>query len=304
MRRIAIAATLAVALLFAALLVPGSPLRKTPLGFLGGAAAGPTVRPSSIARPAGPPLLVAVGAMISPERTHGLYGDLFRLLAERLGRPLELKQRRTYREVNGLVMRGEVDVAWICTGAWPELGAARAARIVAVPVVEGLATYRALILAGPGRPEARSLEELRGARFAFTDPISLTGCRYPKGRLAAKGEESELFFGSTLYTHGHDRSIESVRRGLADGASVDSLIYDFLVRRSPEEVEGVRVLERSEPFPIPPIVVPAGTPEAEVAKLREELGRLPDDPAGRALLEALLIDGFTLPDESAYARLR
>ncbi|MCL4806186.1 MAG: PhnD/SsuA/transferrin family substrate-binding protein [Thermoanaerobaculia bacterium] len=304
MRRIAFAATLAVALLFAALLVPGSPLRKSLLWFLGRPPAGPAVRPSATARPAGSPLRVAVGAMISPERTHGVYGDLFRLLAERLGRPLELKQRRTYREVNGLVMRGEVDAAWICTGAWPELGAARAARIVAVPVVDGLTTYRALILAGPGRPTARSLDDLRGARFAFTDPISLTGCRYPKGRLVAKGERSELFFGSTLYTHGHDRSIESVRRGLADGASVDSLIYDFLARRSPAEVEGVRVLERSGPFPIPPIVVPAGAPETEVAKLRQELRRLPDDPAGRALLEALLIDGFTLPDESAYARLR
>lgn len=242
--------------------------------------------------------------MISPERTYGVYGDLFRLLAERLGRPLELKQRRTYQEVNALVIRGEVDAAWICTGAWPELGEARAARLLAVPVVDGQPTYRALILAGPGRSGARSLADLRGARFAFTDPISLTGCRYPKLRLAARGERPEQFFGSTLFTHGHDRSIEAVRRGLADGASVDSLIYDFLARRSPEEVAGIRVLERSEPFPIPPLVVPSGAAEAEVARLRRELSALGEDPVGRTLLDALLIDGFASPDERAYERRR
>lgn len=242
--------------------------------------------------------------MISPERTYGIYGDLFRLLAERLGRPLELKQRRTYQEVNDLVIRGEVDAAWICTGAWPELGAARAARLLAVPVVDGMTTYRALILSGPGRPDARALKDLRGARFAFTDPISLTGCRYPKGRLADQGERPEVFFGSTVFTHGHDRSIEAVRRGLADGASVDSLIYDFLARRSPEEVAGIRVLERSGPFPIPPLVVPAGAAEADVVRLRRELSGLKADPLGRTLLDALLIDGFAEPDERSYEGLR
>ena len=305
MRRTAALATLAVALLFTALLVPGSPLRSCLVGALGRSPAATTAAlPSAPAPLTGPPFRVAVGAMISPERTYDVYGDLFRLLAERLGRPLELKQRRTYQEVNGLVMRGEVDAAWICTGAWSELRTAGAARLLAVPVVDGLTTYQALILAGPGRPAARSLEELRGAKFAFTDPISLTGCRYPRDRLAAKGERVEVFFGSTFFTHGHDRSIEAVRRGLADGASVDSLVYDFLARRSPDEVEGVRVLERSDPFPIPPLVVPAAAAEADLERLRRELLSLRADPAGKALLDALLVDGFAVPDEGAYERLR
>lgn len=305
MRRTAVLATLAVALVFAALLVPGSPLRAFLVGALVRAPAAATVAPPSAPlTPAGAPLRVAVGAMISPERTHAFYTDFFHLLASRLHRPLELIQRRTYQELNALIRRGEVDLAWICTGAWPELAEAGAARLLAVPVVDGKTTYNALLLAGPAAPRARDLEGLRGARFVFTDPISLTGCRYPKGRVAAIGADASTFFSRTSFTGGHDRSIESVQRGLAGGASVDSLVFDYLARRFPEEVEGIRVLETSPPFPIPPLVVPAATPEATSSALRDQLVALASDDRGRGLLDALLIDGFAPADEGAYARLR
>jgi phosphonate transport system substrate-binding protein len=303
-RRTAAIATLAVALLFTALLVPGSPLSARLAAMLGdppvASAAARVPRESTASRP----LRVAIGAMISPERTYDLYAELFGVLAGKFRRPLELKQRRTYQELNAVIRNGEVDLAWICTGAWPELSAAGAARLLAVPVVDGKTTYNALILAGPEAREARDLRGLRGSRFVFTDPISLTGCRYPKGRVAALGSDAATFFAATSFTGGHDRSIEAVRRGLAGGASVDALVYDYLARRFPEEVEGVRVLETSPAFPIPPLVVPASTPEALAEALRREVLALGSDERGRKLLDALLIEGFALPEEAAYARLR
>jgi phosphonate transport system substrate-binding protein len=304
MRRLATLATLAVGVLFAALALPGSPLRSRLASMLGDRpVASPAVR--TAVEPAGAsPLRVAIGAMISPERTYDSYADLFRLLAGRLQRPLELKQRRTYQELNGLIRRGEVDVAWICTGAWPELAESRAARLLAVPVVEGKRTYNALVLAGPAAPQAKDLAGLEGARFVFTDPISLTGCLYPKRSVAGLGREAGAFFSGTSFTGGHDRSIEAVRRGLAGGASVDSLVFHYLARRFPEEVAGVRVLETSPPFPIPPIVVPASTPDITERALRAALLGMAADEEGRKLLDALLVDGFDLAAEGDYARLR
>lgn len=305
MRRAAFLATLVVALLFGALLLPNSPLRQALVGGFGRLPRQPSTRAATATEKSpGRPLRVAVSAMISPERTYGLYGDFFKALADRLSRPLDLKQRHTYSEVNDLVLRGEVDLAWICTGAWPHLSRAGAARLLAVPRVGGRATYHALVLSGPTQPKARNLLDLRGTTFAFTDPISLTGCLYPKHRLAESGLEAETFFSSTFFTHGHDRSIEAVRRGIAAGASVDSLVYDYLSLRDPKEIAGVRVLEKSPPLPIPPLVVPANTSDAEVLLLRRELAALAADPAGRALLEELLIDDFTNADERAYEALR
>ena len=305
MRRIAALATVAVALLFGALLLPDLGLMSAVVGALedrSQTSKAPPPPPDPAKAVA--PFRVAIGAMISPERTFGFYGDLSRALARRLHQPLELKQRRTYEEVNGLVKRGEVDLAWICTGGWPLLAREKAARLLAVPVVAGKTTYNALILAGPSRPQVGDLLALSGARFVFTDPISLTGCLYPKRRILDSGGRPDTFFGSTSFTYGHDRSIEAIHRGLADGASVDSLVFDYLARRFPEEVEGVRVLERSPAFPIPPLVVPAGTTEARLVEIRTALLDLAGSERGKKILDALLIDGFALPDEQAYAGLR
>ena len=304
MRRIASLVTIAVALLFFALAIPGTGLRSAVVSALSDRPTSSGISPAVATPEAREPFRVAIGAMISPERTLQFYGDLFQALATRLHRPLQLKQRRTYEEVDTLVIRGDVDIAWICTGAWPTLSREKAARLLAVPVVAGRTTYNALILAGPSSGEARTLSDLSGARFAFTDPISLTGCLYPKRRVEEAGNDPAAFFRASFFTSGHDRSIEAVRRGLAAGASVDSLVFDYLAKRFPEEVEGIRVLEKSPPFPIPPLVVPWGTTQTRLVEIRTALFDLARDEEGKQLLEVLHVDGFTIPDERAYARPR
>jgi phosphonate transport system substrate-binding protein len=304
MRRLSFAAASAVGLLFAALLVPGLPVRAWLLSAVTGSPPSTEARwPSRQPRPPGPPLRVAIGAMISPERTFVFYGEFFAELAQRLGRPLDLLQRRTYRETNDLIARGEADLAWICTGAWPQLRKEESARLLAVPVVGGRTSYESLLLAGPSSGAAK-FEDLQGGRFAFTDPISLTGCLYPRDRISSLGHDPTSFFSSTFFTHGHDLSIEAVRKGIADGASVDSLIFDYLLRRFPSEVEGVRVIDRSPPFPIPPLVVPARMSLAEASLLKGELLALSQEAGGRSLLNELLIDGFAAPEPRAYADLK
>ena len=304
MRRLSIAASYAVAVVFAGLLVPGFPLRAWILSAISGSAPSTGARwPAALARPPGPPLRVAIGAMISPERTFAFYGEFFTEMARRLGRPLELLQRRTYGETNDLIAHGEVDIAWICTGAWMQLRHEESARVLAVPVVAGRTSYQALLVTTPSSG-AKSFDDLRGKRFAFTDPLSLTGYLYPRSLIESAGRDPSGFFSSTVFTRGHDRSIEAVRRGIVDGATVDSLIYDFLVRRSPSDVEGVRVIARSPPFPIPPLVVPARMPEAEAERLKDELLAFSCSAEGRSLLEELLIDGFAAPEPKVYASLK
>lgn len=304
MRRLSVAATTAVGVFFAALLVPGLPLRAWILSAISGSTPSAGARwPSPQAGPLGPPLRVVIGAMISPERTFVFYGEFFTEMALRLGRTLDLLQRRTYRETNDLIARGEVDIAWICTGAWVQLREEESARLLAVPVVAGRTSYQALLLAGSSSG-ARRFDDLRGKRFAFTDPLSLTGYRYPRSLIESAGRDPSGFFSSTVFTHGHDRSIEAVRRGIVDGATVDSLIYDYLARCSPSNVEGVRVIGRSPSFPIPPLVVPARMPEAEAERLKDELMALSCTAEGRSLLDELLIDGFAAPEPTGYANLK
>lgn len=303
MRKTAIASMIVVAVLFLCLAWPSSPVRSWLLTSLAGSPA-PSVRPR-IAPPAsaGPVTFrVAIGAMISPERTIGDYGRFFEAFARSAGLTAEIVQRRTYGEVNDLLARGEIDLAWLCTGAWVELNRKRLARVIAVPVVDGRSTYNALIIANE-KVTAQAPLELRGVRFAYTDRISLTGCRYPQQLIRGAGLDPASFFSSTTFTHGHDRSIEAVRRGFADAASVDSLVYGYLERLSPDEVRGLRILHRSEAFPIPPLAVSPDIPESRFLQLQKALIAFSESVPGREALGPILVERFALPDEKSYQEL-
>lgn len=305
-RRWLAAATVGVALFFLALALPGSPVAGWLVGLMerGGGLSAPAggggsriehERSGSRGR-----LRVAVGAMVSPERTFLAYRELFELLAEGLEMDLDFLQRRSYAEVNELVLSGDVDLAWVCTGALRPLLASGGVEIVAVPVVGGVTVYHAdlIVRADSG---ITSLEGLRGRRFAFTDPLSLTGRRVVEVWLTEQGETPQDFFGETFFTHAHDNSIHAVRRGLADGASVDSLVLEYLERHAPQETEGLLVIRRSRAFPIPPLVAPAGVGDDTLERLREALLGLGSSRREREALERIGVDRFVLPPPGLYS---
>lgn len=247
----------------------------------------------------GPLLRGGIGAMISPQRTISEYDHLYRVVARKLAMTPDIVQRRRYAEVNELLERGEIDFAWVCTGAVADLTSRNIAVPLVAPVVAGGTNYRAYLIV---RTEdgVRSLEELRGRRFAFTDPLSLTGRAVVIEQLHGKGETPESFFSESFFTFAHDNSIRAVQRGLADGATVDSLVFDLLAKNYPEEVKGVSVVWRSEWFPIPPIMVSRRESEDTIRRLRDAFTTLHEDAEGRAILDAVGIDRFVAVGPDAY----
>jgi len=249
------------------------------------------------------PLRVAVAAVISPKATFDTYSPLLDYLAKRLDRPVELLQRPTYAEINELLRTGQADVGFICGGAFVEGEREGYMELLVVPEIGGTTTYRALIIV-PADSPYRNFEDLRGQRFAFTDPLSNSGRLYVQYRLALVGETPESFFKETIYTYSHDNSIRAVAQGIVDGATVDSLVFDALVRSEPELGKRLRVVERSKPFGIPPVVVHPDLDPALKAAVRQALLEMHRDPQGRQALIVLNVDRFVLPDPAAYEDIR
>jgi phosphonate transport system substrate-binding protein len=258
--------------------------------------AGP-VAPAASPAPDGRALRFSVAAIQSPQGTFAAYSRLFERLSPALGVEIELVQRRTYQEVNDLLSSGQLDAALVCTGGWVDLDrrSPGAVEVVAVPVVRGRTTYHSYLIV-PAASSATELADLRGKRFAFTDELSLSGYGYPSHLLHAMGAEARTFFSSTVFTHSHDRSIESVAKGLVDGAAVDSLVYEAIVRASPEVRAATRVIGRSPPYGIAPVVVSTRLPPERRAAIRDALLHLgEDDPAAREALRAIGFDRFVAP---------
>jgi phosphonate transport system substrate-binding protein len=67
----------------------------------------------------------------------------------------------------------------------------------------------------------RTIEDLKGKTFAFTDPDSNSGSLVPRYWLKQLNTRPEDFFRSITYTYSHDNAIMAVAKQLVDAAAVD-----------------------------------------------------------------------------------
>ncbi|MEW5988246.1 MAG: phosphate/phosphite/phosphonate ABC transporter substrate-binding protein [Chloroflexota bacterium] len=249
------------------------------------------------------PLRVAVAAVISPQGTVASYQLLLSYLADRLSRPVELVQRRTYAEVNALIETGAVDLAFVCTSAYVVGHDDFNMELLVAPRVNGRTVYYSLLIV-PQASSAASMADLQGKVFAFTDPMSNSGRLYPTYLVQQLGSAPGQFFSRTFYTYSHDDAIHAVADGLADGAAVDSLVYDFAVAREPDLAERTRIIHRSPPFGIPPVVINPDLRPQLKAELQSLLLNMAGDPQGSAALQAIGVERFVLLNDPAYNSAR
>ena len=249
------------------------------------------------------PLRVAVAAVISPKGTLESYAPFLDYLEAKLNRPVELIQRRTYLEINDLIERGEVDIAFVCTSAYVEGHDTFGMELLVAPQVSGKTTYNSILIV-PADSQAQSMLDLRGEVFAFTDPISLTGRVYPTSLVQALGFTPEEFFARTFFTYSHDEAIRAVASGLADGAAVDSLVFQFALARDPSLKDKVRIIHTSPDFGIPPVVVSPFTRPQVKAEIQSLFLGMANDPDAQAALLSIGVDRFVPIDDSAYDGVR
>jgi phosphonate transport system substrate-binding protein len=248
-------------------------------------------------------LRIGVAAVLSPEGTVESYAGLAEYIGEQMGRPTELVQRRTYAEVNALIDAGEVDVAFVCTSAYVRGRSEGSMDLLVVPEIEGSRVYHSSIIV-PASSSARSMEDLRGAVFAFTDPMSLTGRLYASSLVLGLGHTPETFFSDIVFTYSHDDAISAVASGVVDGAGVDDLVLRHMIDKDPSLESRIRVIDASPDFGIPPVVVPVSTSAALREALADLLLGLEFDPSGQEILASVGVDRFVLSSDDAYGDAR
>jgi phosphonate transport system substrate-binding protein len=247
------------------------------------------------------PLRVAVAAILSPAGNIESYGEFGDYLGDALGRPVELLQRRTYEEINAMLASGEADIGFVCTSAYVVGHDDFGLRLLAAPEIHGETVYRSVLIT-PAGSGADSMAELRGAVFAFTDPMSLSGRMYPTSVVEALGETPETFFARTFFTYSHEEAIEAVASRVAGGAAVDSLVLDHVLASNPDLP--IEIVAASPPFAIPPVVASPLLPAAQVEEIRSLLLGLHQQSEASAALESMGVDRFVVIDDAAYDGVR
>jgi len=248
-------------------------------------------------------LRVAVAPVISPERALGVYREFADYLGARLGRQAVLIQRDSYAEINEVIRFGRCELALVCTYAFVMGERDFDMQALVVPQVNGATTYHSLILV-PRNSEARSLLDLRAKRFASADLLSNSGWLYPAVWLMERGEDPDTFFGEHMITGSHDRSVTAVVSGFADGAAVDSLVYDQMVAEDPTIAQKLRIVFTSPPFGMPPVVVPRQLKAELRDQIKMALLHMHEDASGREILKRLHIERFVVPEPGMFDSVR
>ena len=227
------------------------------------------------------PLLFGTTPVILDEQADFL-GRWQGYLEIRLRRPVRFVQRSSYREILSLLLTGKLDCAWLC--GYPYVRHKAQLALLAVPRYAGQPLYRAYVIVPAEDSSTRSIAQLQGRVFAYSDPDSNSGWLTPQVELKRLGTDPGRFFRKSFFTWSHRKVIEAVAAGLAQGGAVDGYIWDTLSKLHPDLTRATRVAWRSEPFGFPPL--------DERDALRKVLMHMRIDPRGRALLAELNLDAF------------
>jgi len=220
-----------------------------------------------------------------------------------MGRNVNLVQRKTYGEVNELFQKGQVDLAFICSGPYAVDKEKYGFEALATPIVREKPYYQSYLIVNK-TSAYQNLNDLRGKVFAFTDPDSNTGALVPQYWLSEMGETPESFFESFSYTYSHDNSIMAVARALVDGATVDGHKWEYFQIRNPIYSSRTKVIKKSEPFGSPPLVASVALPPKDKEIIKQVVFNMHLDTNGKKTLDKLMIERFVLPDEKWYEPIR
>ncbi len=141
----------------------------------------------------------------------------------------------------------------------------------------------------------------RGMRAAFNAPNSQSG--YNAFRAwAAPMAVAGRFFASAIETGGHGASVQAVRTGLADLASIDCVTYAALGRYTPQAVEGLCIVGTTPAYPGLPLITSNTTSGSDIASLQAALRSVLASDGAVSTLQALGIVGFETPSPAVYQR--
>lgn len=229
---------------------------------------------------------------------HALMAEWRRYLEARLGVGIEFLPRNSYRETMDLLHQSRLDFAWLCD--YPFLYLKELVRLLAVPLNKGRPYYRAYLLVHADNPKPQGMADLKGAAFAYSDPYSNTGYLVPRYQVRQLGEDPTSYFRKTFFTWSHRKAVEAVASGMADGASMDSFVWDTLTQVKPELTNRTRIIGASPEYGFPPFVAHRAVSAADYSAMQRVLLGMQNDDEGKKLLDRLNLTGFITGERRLY----
>lgn len=223
---------------------------------------------------------------------------------EYLTKKLGVKQTRLqtasdYTGIMNLLVKGEIDIAWLATMSSVEARSNPEIQLLVKPIRFGTTSYRGIIIA---RQDSgiKSLKDLKDKKFAWVEKESASGYTFPKSLLLEAGLNPEKDFAEAAFLNKHDAVVLNVLLGKYDaGACYDDARNTL---RDKSKMDELTILATTQDISNEPIVVRKSLPPDLIEKIKQALLDLnTKNPEGKEILDELTdVQGFVPVDNKDY----
>ncbi len=227
------------------------------------------------------------------------FGGLVNHLEKELGLKVKLQVAGDYAGVITGMQHGHIDLAYLGPKSYVEAAKRANAEALVVEVGQsGVAGYHGYIITKTGSG-LKKLADLKGKKWAFTDPHSTSGTLVPTVYFNEINIDPTNYFGRVVYSGSHEASILSVKAGKIDGASTNDLDFDRGLGTHWKK-EDFNIIWTSDLIPGSPMAVRKDLPESLKKAIQKAFVSYTDKDG----LEKLKIAGFQKADDHLYDGIR
>lgn len=227
---------------------------------------------------------------------------LFEWVASESGIPLEIIDHPFPAKLEELWKRADLAATFICGLPFAKDPRALVPVVAPLPAAErygGKPVYFTDFVVKVESP-FRTLADTFGHRLAYTIPSSHSGYNAVRHHLLRyrTPERPRLYAETVGPVFTPRRALEAVVAGATDVAPLDSYAHDLLRLYEPEMARQVRIVESTQPWPIPLLMASPGSDLEQAALLTRTFTRAPAE-----LCHPLALVGFVPAEAKTYAAM-